>query len=508
MALLKETKSICPDCLLKEKKVNVIDASIVEKDGKILYQKTCKKHGDFEDIYFGDAELYKKFERFALDGKKLENPVTKRDKGCPLDCGLCNEHYTTTVLANIDLTNRCNFHCPVCFANSMDSGYVFEPTLEEIKRMMGALRKERPASTPAVQFAGGEPLIRDDIFEIIKMAKDFNFSQIQAASNGLKISESLDFTKKLKETGMNSIYLQFDGITPEVYKKTRGFNAWPIKLKAIENCRKVDLSIILVPTLIKGVNDNQIGDMINFAVKNVDIVRGVNFQPVSFTGRIDRSKLKKQRITIPDFIKLVEEQTNGVIKKEDFYPVPWAVPISRLLTLFKGIPQTEFTCHAHCGAATYVFVENNKMTPITRFFDAEGFYDFLVQVADECKDKKFKKAKIGLKLMSNMGKFIDEKKKPEWLDLKKIIFNIIFHGTRGTLEDFHSKKVRSLLIGCMHFQDPYNLDLERICRCCIHYAIPDGRIIPFCTYNTIHREKVEKEFSTPLKEWERRKSRK
>jgi uncharacterized radical SAM superfamily Fe-S cluster-containing enzyme len=504
MTLLKETKSICPDCFLKENKVNIIDASIVEKDGKILYQKTCKKHGDFEDIYFGDAELYKKFERFALDGKKLENPVTKRDKGCPLDCGLCDGHYTTTVLANIDLTNRCNFHCPVCFANSMDSGYVFEPTLEEIRHMMKTLREERPASTPAVQFAGGEPLIRNDILEIIKMAKEFNFSQIQAATNGLRISESLEFTMKLKEAGMNGVYLQFDGVTPEVYMKTRGFNAWPIKLKAIENCRKADLAVVLVPTLIKGVNDDQVGDMIDFSAKNVDVVRGLNVQPVSFTGRIDRSKLKKQRITIPDFIKLVEEQTKGVITKEDFYPVPWAVPISRLIALFKGIPQTEFTCHPHCGAATYVFVEDGKITPITRFFDAEGFYDFTIQVAEEYKNKKFKKAKIGLKLLNNIGKFIDDKKKPEWLDLKKLIFNIVFRGTRGTLEDFHSKKVNSLLIGCMHFQDPYNLDLERVCRCCIHYAIPDGRLIPFCTYNTIHRANVEKEFSIPLDEWNKK----
>lgn len=508
MALLKKTKSICPDCFLKENKVTIIDASIVEKDGKILYQKKCKKHGNFEDIYFGDADLYKKFEKFALDGKKLENPMTKRDKGCPLDCGLCNEHYTTTVLANIDLTNRCNFHCPVCFANAMDSGYVFEPTLEEIKNMLIVLRGEKPASAPAVQFAGGEPLMRDDIFEIVKMTKEFNFTQIQAATNGLKVAESLDFTKKLKEAGMNTLYLQFDGVTPEVYMKTRGFNAWPIKLKAIENCRKVDLAIVLVPTLIKGVNDDQVGDMIKFSTKNVDIIRGLNVQPVSFTGRIDRSKLKKQRITIPDFIKLVEEQTNGTITKDDFYPVSWAVPISRLVALFKEIPQTEFTCHAHCGAATYVFVEGNKITPITKFLDVEGLYNFLLQIVDEYKDKKFKKAKIGLKLLSNIGKFIDEKKKPEWLDLKKLIYNIVFHGTRGTLDDFHSKKVNSLLIGCMHFQDPYNLDVERVCRCCIHYAIPDGRVIPFCSYNTIWRPVIEKKFSTPLKEWEEHKGRK
>jgi uncharacterized radical SAM superfamily Fe-S cluster-containing enzyme len=497
--LLKKTKSICPDCFFEDKKVKIIDALIIEKNGKVIYQKSCEKHGKFEDVYWGDSELYKKFEKFAIDGKGLENPITKRDKGCPLDCGLCNEHYTTTVLANIDLTNRCNMHCPICFANAAEAGYVFEPTIEEIKKMMSVLREEKPASTPAVQFAGGEPLIRDDIFEITKMAKDFGFSQIQVATNGIKLAESVDFTRKLKEAGMNTVYLQFDGVTPEPYIKTRGYNALPQKLKAIENCRKVDLQMVLVPTLVKGINDGQVGEMINFSAKNVDIVRGLNVQPVSFTGRIDKSKIKEQRITIPDFIKLVEEQTDGIITRDDFYPVPWPVPISRLLSLIKGFPQTEFTSHVHCGAATYVFVEKDEITPITKFFDADGFYEFLKDLVEECEGKKFVKARIAFKILRNMGKFIDNEKKPEWLDLKKLVFDIVIHGTREALEEFHSRNVRSLLIGCMHFQDPYNLDLERVCRCCIHYAIPDGRVIPFCSYNTIHRETVEKKFSTPSK---------
>jgi hypothetical protein len=505
MKLIRKTRSICPDCFLKDGKVRIIDASIVEKNGRVMYEKTCEKHGKFEDVYWGDFELYKKFERFSVDGKGLDNPVTRRSKGCLLDCGLCDEHYTTTVLANIDLTNRCNFHCPICFANAAEAGYVFEPSLEEIRNMMRVLREERPAPTPAIQFSGGEPLIREDVIEITRMAKEFGFTQIQVATNGLKLAESLEFTRKLKEAGMNTVYLQFDGVKPETYEKTRGFNALPAKLKAIENCRKVDLQVVLVPTLVKGVNDDQVGDMIEFSAKNVDVVRGLNVQPVAFTGRIDRSKLKKQRITIPDFIKLVEEQTNGVITRDDFYPVPWPVPVSRLLSLLKGSPQTEFTCHAHCGAATYVFVEDGNMIPITRFFDADGFYEFLKGLVEEYEGKRLIKARISLKLLRNIGKFIDEDKKPKWLDLKKLIFNIVFRGTRGALDAFHSKNVRSLLIGCMHFQDPYNLDLNRVCRCCIHYAIPDGRIIPFCSYNTIWRPKVEKKFSIPLEEWRRKK---
>ena len=286
--ILKVTKSICPECL------RLLDTEVFVEDGRVMMEKTCPEHGTFKDVYWSDVEAYKKFEEYLQDGKGLKNPHTKSVKGCPFDCGICPNHKTTTLLANIDVTNRCNMNCPICFANAQASGRVYEPTLEEIHDMLKRLRDEKPVPCPAVQFAGGEPTVREDFPEIIKMAADLHFSQIQVATNGIKMAKSVEYCRTLLKAGLNTVYLQFDGLTPEPYIKARGFNALPMKMKAIENFRKSEIkSVVLVPTLVKGVNDDQMGDIINFAFDNSDIVKGVNVQPISFAGRVEYEELQQ-----------------------------------------------------------------------------------------------------------------------------------------------------------------------------------------------------------------------
>ncbi|MEA2000000.1 MAG: radical SAM protein, partial [Euryarchaeota archaeon] len=344
-----KTKSLCPVCF------RVIEAEVYEEEGKILIKKQCEKHGEFDDVYWSDAELYRKFARWRYDGKPGIT-LTETDKGCPFDCGLCPEHKSSTMLALIDLTNRCNQRCPTCFANAAVSGYLYEPTMEQLEEMMKMLRSEVPPC-PAVQFAGGEPTIRDGFVDIVKKARDLGFSQVQVATNGIAMAKSEQFCRDLAEAGLHTVYLQFDGVTEEPYRILRGIPALKTKLKAIENCGRGGLnSVVLVPTLMKGVNDDQIGDMVRFAAKNLDVVKGVNAQPISFEGRVDESERKKGRITIPDFINLLEEQTDGEIPRESFYPVPFVAPISYFVEGWKGEPQLELTAHPHCGAATYVFV--------------------------------------------------------------------------------------------------------------------------------------------------------
>jgi uncharacterized radical SAM superfamily Fe-S cluster-containing enzyme len=214
--------------------------------------------------------------------------------------------------------------------------------------MLQMLRNEKPVPCPAVQFAGGEPTMREDIVEIVKMASEFNFTQIQMATNGIKLSRSLELCQQLNDAGLHTVYLQFDGVTEEPYIKNRGFNALPIKLKAIENCRQGGLnSVSLVPTLAKGVNDMQVGGIIRFGVKNMDTVKGINFQPISFAGRINKEERLEKRITISDLFRLIDEQTNGAITADDFYPVPFVVPISHFVAAEEGIPNIEFTVHPH-----------------------------------------------------------------------------------------------------------------------------------------------------------------
>ena len=485
-----ETKSLCPECL------SVIPAEVCEEGGKILIRKRCEEHGEFEDIYWADAELYKRFSAFESVGKGFATRAAER--GCPYDCGLCPAHKTTTLLANIDVTNRCNQRCPTCFANAAASGRLYEPSQDEIWKMLEVLRSEVPPC-PAVQFAGGEPTVRSDFVELVKMAKKLGFAQIQVATNGIMLAKSVEFCERLVHAGLHTVYLQFDGVKEEAYEKLRGRRVLKTKLKAVENCRAGGIrSVVLVPTLARGVNDDQIGDIIRYAVENLDVVRGVNVQPVSFTGRIDKSELRKLRITIPDFIKLVEEQTDGQIPKESFYPVPAVVPVSRFVEAWKGEPQIAFTVHPHCGAATYVFVDGKRLIPITDFVDVEGILEFLKEKAEELERARLPalaKLKVAISAAKQINKFIDVEKAPSGAESMRKVIDVLTRGDRESTAEFHR---RTLFIGCMHFMDPYNFDIKRVQRCGIHYVTPDLRIIPFCTYNTLHRPEVEAKFSRTL----------
>jgi uncharacterized radical SAM superfamily Fe-S cluster-containing enzyme len=370
MNLIKKTKSICPECF------QVIEADIFEEDGKVYLGKECSEHGRFKDIYWSDFELFKKVQKHSVKGEGVENPNTQCDIGHPFDCGLCPRHKSHTSLAIIDVTNRCNLRCPICFANAAVAGYVYEPSLDEIRGMMINLRSERPIPVMALQLSGGEPTVRDDLPEIIKMAKKFGFRHVEVNSNGLRIAAEKGYCRKLMDAGVSTIYLQFDGVTREPYLTTRGADLLNVKKKALQNCREDGLeSVVLVPTIVKGVNDHQLGDIIRFAVSNFDVIRCVNFQPVSLTGRINYEERMDMRITIPDCLKLIEKQTEGQITVSDFFPVPFVVPIARAVGALRGRRYPEFTTHEHCGMATFVFIDDDKIIPATRYGNLEALMD-------------------------------------------------------------------------------------------------------------------------------------
>lgn len=500
--LPKKTGSICPECK------KIISATIFQSGEKVLMEKTCPEHGKFTDVYWSDAELYLKAEKFAYDGVGVTNPFIKGAKVCPNECGLCDLHLSHTSLANVDLTNRCNLKCPICFANANAAGYVYEPSYEEIVAMLENLRNERPVPCPAVQFSGGEPTIYPRFFDVIKKAKELGFAQIQIATNGVKMAQDEDFIKKAAEAGLNTIYLQFDGLRDDIYVATRGKPLLETKMKVIENIRKLERppSIVLVPTIVKGVNDDQVGPILRFAIENSNVIRGVNFQPVAFTGRINKEELERQRYTLTDLVHDVEKQT-GFANKGDWYPVPTVVPISTLVSALVDQPKVTFTAHPHCGLATYLFVQDvNNVIPLTRFVDVEPLFAELYELSEKAEKSKVKlPAKV--KALNILRKYIRKEKAPEGLDLIKFLrmMETVFGDT--TKEGLAQFSWKMVFVGGMHFQDAYNYDIERVKRCVIHYAVPDGRIIPFCAYNggPTYREEVEKKFSIPLEEWRKTK---
>ena len=484
MNFIKETKSLCPECL------KVLPATIYEEGGKVYIKKRCPEHGEWTDLYWGDYEQYIRVLKYEHLGRKLDNPRTETKLGCPYDCGLCPEHNSHTVLGIVDVTNRCNLRCPICFAHAGAAGYLYEPSYEEIEDMLRNLRENRPVPTPALQFSGGEPTVREDLPDLVRLAKRLGFNHVEVNTNGILLAESVDYCRELLKAGVDTFYLQFDGVSPKPYIAARGFNLFEIKVKALQNIREAGgRSVVLVPTLVGGVNDQEIGGIIRFAIENRDIVRCVNFQPVSITGRINRRERERMRITIPDLMRLAEEQTGGLIKREDWYPVPTVVPFARFVGKLKDRYYPDFSAHPHCGMATYFVAEGDKVEPITRHLNVDGFLK-AIETASKLVDEGHStraKMTIAAAAIRNISFGM----------LRRFLLPIIWRGDYKSLGDLHH---RLIMIGAMHFMDPYNFDLERVNRCVIHYAVPDGRIIPFCTMNTLHRRAVEKKFARPLEE--------
>ncbi|MEF8879195.1 MAG: radical SAM protein [Candidatus Thermoplasmatota archaeon] len=491
MKELEQTSSVCPECY-RQGKTNKIPAKIVEENDKVYITKECPEHGSFKDIYFRDANLYKKWMKYKVTGQESPDVKTKLFDHSQL----YDIHKSQSVLTNLLVTNRCDLRCSYCFMNAGAAGYVYEPSLEKLRELMIQARNETPMGSKAIQITGGEPTVRDDLLDIVKIAKEVGFSHVQVNTNGLKLAESVEYCKKLKDAQVNTIYMSFDGVTKET-------NPWiEQNKKAIENLREANLRLVLVPVLIGERNLHETGKIVNFAIDNMDIVRGVNFQPISFCGRVTKisdERRKKERVDYVDMMKIMEEEFDGKISRDDFYPVPFVFPISKLIEILKGETQVEFTAHPGCGGATYLFVDDDgNPLPVTRFIDVEGLLDFINK---ERKIKgPLKKIRVGAAFLRKIDDFVEYDKAPEGFNLKKLLKEATIGGSYDSLRGFHYK---SLFLGSMWFQDSFNLNMDRLKRCVIHYTTPEG-IVPFCAYNGLgYGDEIREKHSTPVKEWEK-----
>ena len=529
----RKTQSVCPECL------EVIDAEVYEEDNQIFMRKTCPDHGDFKDKISSSAKYYKwthwaiKDEngnviwKFDKDGNS--NPpdcVGEDPRGCPYNCGLCEQHISTCSLALIDLTNRCNFNCNFCYANVLQSGYLVEPTLEEIDRIMTHFRS-KPIPAVAIMFTGGEPTVRKDFPEICKMAKDHGFMEVIVATNGYGFQSKkggLEWTKKVKEAGLDTLYFQFDGINDATYEKTRGIkNLMSYKQRVIDNCREAGVnSIVLVATIASGVTDIEVGNIIQYAIDNIDVVRGITFQPVSLCGRIAFEEREELRITNADVLKKIEEQTGGRISMENaWYPLSTIVEMGRVIAYLADVEPIEFTCHPDCGFASYMAIDpdSGEMMPIMEYFDPLKIIDFANKFWEKIKHKEKKPIKLFTDLLGEgIGETLD--KGLNFLDKTQLrarfLIGILQYAKKpgklmemfsrvlinGDWESISSFSYGTLLLSSMHFQDAYNMDLERVKRCIVHFgvAMPDGTVkeISFCTMNTIHRPEIEKQIAKQI----------
>ncbi len=510
--LVAYTTSICPYC------ERLLPAVIYEKGEKIYIRKICPEHGTIDELYFSSAKLYYKFMALEEEGIGV-TPHVQLQAPCPYNCGLCSRHKNHTALANLVVTNRCDLSCWYCFFYAEKMGYVYEPSLEQIRHMIRQYKKE--GVTMAVQLTGGEPTLRPDLPEIIKLLREEGVTHIQLNTHGITFARiwfekspeaAVEYARVLREAGVNTVYMSFDGVTPRANPK----NHWEAPY-TLEVFRRAGMtSVVLVPTVIKTINDQELGDIIRFAAKHIDVVRGVNFQPVSLTGRMRKDERARFRVTIPDVLKWVEEQTDGQIPVDAWFPIPVAAKVSYFIEALSGELKVCMGNHPVCGSATYVFVERGadglpkRFVPITTFFDVEGFIEYIEQKTMELtRDSAASFAGFRRKLriasiVKDLPKFVDREKLPKQLNITKLLVSVFLKRNYEALGELHYKM---LFLGNMHFMDLYNYDVERVMRCNIHYLSPDGRIIPFCAYNVlndIYRDHILKEYRIPLEEYKKR----
>ena len=496
MPVIETTKTVCPECKL------IIDGTIYKDGDNVMIRKNCPDHGWTIEKYWEDYDMYMKMRRYNYYGRGFDNPnyITEtKGANCPFDCGMCERHKSHTGLANVVVTNRCHLSCWYCFFYAKEGEAIYEPSLPEIEKIFNNLRNQKPIPANAIQITGGEPTMHPHIVEIIQMAKKAGFDQIQLNTTGINLALNPDLGPKLRHAGVSTLYMSYDGVS----KRANPKNHWEIPA-TLDAARKAGISIVLVPTVIRTVNDHELGAMINFALNNSDIIRAVNFQPVSLVGRMPSRLREKQRISIPGAIKLIEQQTNGVVSKEDWFSVPYIGGINKFIEALTGEYKYDMSIHFACGAGTYVFLDSdNKIIPITRFVDAAGLIEHLQRTVDEMEGKsKLERKMIAVKALLGFNKFIDKSKQPKSVNFSKLLMSVLMKHDFATMGKFQMK---SIFLGMMHFQDEYTYDIHRVEKCDIHYAMPDGEVLPFCTFNVfpeVYRDKVQKQYSIPSKEWQ------
>ncbi len=489
MKELEKIYSICPVCF-REGKIQKINASIIEDEEKVWIIKHCQKHGSFKEIYFGDIKLYKRWMNYKVAAK----PISYIKTSVLGDSGLYKEHTSETMLTNLVVTNRTDVPWDQNPLYAHLVGYVYEPSLIQLRELMHLTRDVKPIGSKSLQITGGEPTLRKDLFQIIQIAKEIGFSHIQIQTNGINLAESIDYCQRLKEEKINSVYIRFNGT------KNTTNRLIELHKQALDNLRKVDLNVVLDSVLIGNFNAHEAGKIVRFAFDNIDVVRGVHFQSSFFndnTSNITNEQRRDQHIDLIQMFYAIEKEFLGMISREDFYPISVVHPISQLIEMLIHEPQIQFTPHPCCGGSTFIFMDAGKPIPITRFINIDTLIDFIKK--ESKKKGPLRKLRFAAALVKNIDSFTYNNKAPDGFDLKQIAKDAAIGGREFALRKYHKK---TLIIGSMWYQDTWNLNIDRLQRCVIHCPTFEG-IIPFCSYAGLgYGEKIQSKYSLPTEEWE------
>ena len=449
------TLSLCPECLKR------IDAKIVFEGNNVFMLKRCPEHGSSKVLIADDAEYYKNIRNYNKPSEMPYTFNTKTHYGCPYDCGLCPDHEQHSCLTIVEVTDRCNLTCPTCYAGSSPT-YGRHRTLDEIKKMMDAVvRNEKEPDV--VQISGGEPTIHPQFFEILDYAKTLPIKHVMLNTNGIRIAKEKDFVEKLKTYAPDfEIYLQFDSFEDSVLQTLRGADLSKIRQQALANLNEVNLSTTLVVTLQKGLNDGEMGKIIDFALKQ-KCVRGVTFQPTQIAGRLEDFNTETDRITLTEARRKILEQTD-VFNTEDLLPVP---------------------CNPDALVMGYALKLGDEVFPLTRYINPQDLLDNSKNTIVYEQDEILKGKMIELFSTGNSVECAQENLKSILCCLPNI----------DAPELGYDNLFRVII---MQFIDAYNFDVRSIKKSCVHIVDKDYKIIPFETMNLFYRDD-KKEYLEKLK---------
>jgi 7,8-dihydro-6-hydroxymethylpterin dimethyltransferase len=455
---LDRTQSICPRCR------RVLDAELLVRDGKVILSRTCPAHGSTEAVVYGDAGRYLEIQRFDKPGSEPLERQTEALRGCPHDCGICPEHAQHTCLGIIEVNTACNLDCPICFAESgtgpQEHGYSL--TLERVKSMLDAFVRAE-GEPESVQLSGGEPSIHPEILEMLAAAKARGIDLVMLNTNGIRLARDPRFAPALAEIGVH-VYLQFDGFDEATQLAIRGRPLTEEKLRALDRCEEAGVSVSLAAAVERGVNEHEIGAVLRFGVEH-PAVTGVFLQPVTHSGRFRVESDPLDKLTNSDVIEAICEQLPEWFRNEDFVPVP--------------------CCSPTCRSATFALYDGEDLVPLPRLVEVEEYLDYVTNRA--VPDLEVREALEGLwsaKAAGGSGPVAER------LDCVAC--------STGMPPELREVAARGFMIVVQDFQDPYTLDVQKLRKCCVSEITPDGRLIPFCAYNSVgYREQVRLEMSRP-----------
>ena len=469
---LEFTRSVCPMCKA------LVDAQVNIRDDKVYLRKRCQEHGEFEALVYGDAQMYLDSARFNKPGTiPLQFQTEVRD-GCPSDCGLCPEHKQHACLGLIEVNTGCNLDCPICFADSGHQPDGYSITLEQCADMLDVFVASE-GEPEVVMFSGGEPTIHKDILVMIDLAQERPIKSVNLNTNGIRLASDRRFVAELGRRNQPgnpvNIYLQFDGFDEHTHRQIRGRDLRELKQRALDNCAEAGVTVTLVAAIERGLNEHEIGPIIRFGLGH-PAVRSIAFQPVTHSGRhVEFDPMT--RLTNPDVLHLIADQLPQWLRVDDFFPVPCCFPTCRSITylLTNGAPDDP----------------DFGVVPIPRLLQVEDYLDYVSNRV--VPDSGVREA---LEKLWSASAFMGTATTSEQLAATAEALDCADACGINLPEALQSITDTAFMIVVQDFLDPYTLNVKQLMKCCVEEITPDGRMIPFCAYNSVgYREQVRAQMS-------------